>query len=40
MVVLDGFRLRSDAKMVVAPNRYEDEKGAAMWKLVWEVVGE
>jgi DNA polymerase I len=40
MVVLDGFRLRSDAKMVVAPDRYEDEKGAAMWKLVWEVVGE
>jgi len=39
-IVLDGFRLRSDAKMVVAPERYEDEKGAAMWKLVWEVVRE
>ena len=39
-VVLDGFRLRSDAKLVLAPDRYEDEKGAAMWKLVWEVVGE
>jgi DNA polymerase I-like protein with 3'-5' exonuclease and polymerase domains len=39
-IVLDGVRLRSDAKMVVAPERYEDEKGAAMWKLVWEVVRE
>lgn len=39
-VVLDGFRLRSDAKLVTAPDRYEDEKGAAMWKLVWEVVAE
>ena len=39
VVVLDGFRLRSEAKLTVAPDRYEDEKGAAMWKLVWEVVG-
>ena len=40
VAVLDGFRLRSDTKLTVAPERYEDEKGAAMWKLVWEVVGE
>ena len=38
-IVLDGFTLRSEAKLVVHPNRYEDEKGAAMWNLVWEVVG-
>jgi DNA polymerase I len=40
MVVLDGFRLRSDVKLTEAPDRYEDEKGAAMWKLIWEVVAE
>ncbi len=38
-IILDGFALRSDAKLVVYPDRYEDEKGAAMWNLVWEVVG-
>ncbi len=40
MVVLDGFRLRSDAKLTEAPDHYEDEKGAAMWKLIWQVVAE
>ena len=38
-IVLNGFALRSEAKLVVHPNRYEDEKDAAMWNLVWEVVG-
>jgi hypothetical protein len=37
-IVLNGFQLRSEAKTVVAPSRYEDEKGARMWNLVWEVV--
>jgi hypothetical protein len=27
--VLDGFRLRTDAKVIVAPNRYRDERGGA-----------
>ena len=37
-IILNGFALRSEAKLVVHPNRYEDEKGAAMWNLIWEVV--
>jgi len=37
-IVLDGFRLRTEAKVVLYPDRYSDEKGAAMWELVWRVV--
>jgi hypothetical protein len=37
-IILNGFALRSDAKVVAYPNRYDDEKGAAMWHLIWEVV--
>jgi len=39
-VVLDGFRLRSDAKIVRYPDRYEDERGRTMWQTVWEIVDE
>jgi DNA polymerase-1 len=38
-IILNGFSLRSEAKLVVHPHRYEDEKGAAMWNLVWEEAG-
>jgi hypothetical protein len=30
-VVLDGFQLRSDAKIVRWPDRYMDERGRAFW---------
>jgi DNA polymerase I-like protein with 3'-5' exonuclease and polymerase domains len=37
-VVLDGFRLRSDAKIIRHPDRYEDERGRQMWEEVWAVM--
>ena len=33
-IVLDGFRLRSDAKIVRYPDRYMDERGKTMWGTV------
>src|SRR5262249_53438007 len=33
--VLDGFRLRSDAKVIRYPDRYQDERGIKMWGTVW-----
>ena len=39
-VVLDGFRLRSDAKIIRHPDRYEDERGRAMWREVWAIMDE
>ena len=39
-VVLGGFRLRSDAKIIRHPDRYHDERGRAMWEDVWEIVEE
>jgi hypothetical protein len=33
-VVLDGFSLRTEAKVVAYPDRYADERGARMWELV------
>jgi DNA polymerase I len=39
-VVLDGFRLRSDAKVVRHPDRYMDERGGKMWAQVIELAGE
>jgi hypothetical protein len=32
--VLDGFRLRSDAKVILHPDRYDDERGRVMWSQV------
>lgn len=37
-VVLDGFHLRSDAKVIRHPDRYADERGTAMWDEVWNIV--
>lgn len=36
--VLDGFRLRSDVKLVRYPDRYMDERGLAMWNTVLELL--
>jgi hypothetical protein len=33
-IVLDGFKLKSDAKVVVSPNRYMDKRGERMWERV------
>ncbi|MBZ5499136.1 MAG: DNA polymerase I [Acidobacteriia bacterium] len=38
--VLGGFELRSEAKLIHFPDRYEDERGKRMWATVWEVVDE
>ena len=39
-VILDGFRLRSDAKIVRWPGRYMDERGREFWGRVMELIGE
>jgi hypothetical protein len=36
--VLSGFELRSDAKTVVSPGRYEDERGTEMWQTVMGIL--
>ena len=33
-IVLPGFPLKTDAKMVRYPDRYADERGAGMWSMV------
>src|SRR5262249_54291170 len=38
--VLNGFTLRSEAKVFPYPERYQDERGAHMWSLVWELLKE
>ncbi len=37
-VVLDGFRLNTDVKVIRYPDRYQDKRGTDMWKLVGEIV--
>jgi hypothetical protein len=37
-IVLGGFRLRSDAKVIRYPERYEDPRGAHMWNTVCELL--
>jgi DNA polymerase-1 len=39
-VVLDGFRLRSDAKLFRYPDRYRDARGDKMWNEVWKLLKE
>ena len=39
-IVLDGFELRSDAKLVRNPDRYSDPRGAVMWDRVMRLIGE
>ena len=38
-IVLAGFPLRTDAKIVRYPDRYSDERGVAMWQAVCELCG-
>jgi DNA polymerase I len=37
-VVLEGFRLRSEAKLIPHPERYQDERGQQMWETVCGVL--
>jgi hypothetical protein len=39
-VVLDGFELRSDAKIVRHPDRYSDPRGERMWATVISILAE
>ncbi len=38
-IVLDGFELTSDVKVVRAPTRYMDPRGIAMWNTVMRLLG-
>ena len=40
LMVLSGFALRSDAKLILAPDRYSDERGEVMWTTVQELLFE
>ncbi len=37
--VLSGFELGSDAKVIRAPARYMDERGAETWGAIWRLLG-
>jgi hypothetical protein len=39
-LVLPGFPLRTEAKVVRWPDRYADDRGRRMWEAVWELVEE
>jgi DNA polymerase I-like protein with 3'-5' exonuclease and polymerase domains len=38
-VVLAGFELRSDAKLIGYPDRYSDKRGTVMWERVMGLIG-
>jgi DNA polymerase-1 len=37
-IVLNGFELGTDAQIVRYPERYMDERGAAMWSRVMDLI--
>jgi hypothetical protein len=39
-IILSGFELESDAKLVRHPDRYMDVRGEEMWAKVWKLIGE
>ena len=39
-IVLDGFELGTDAKIVRYPNRYMDDRGTVMWDRVMKLIHE
>jgi hypothetical protein len=39
-IVLGGFQLRADSKLIVHPDRYMDERGQKMWATVWTIIRE
>ena len=38
-VVLAGYELRTDVKMVLYPDRYSDPRGEEMWRQVMRLIG-
>ena len=38
--VTGGFALRTEAKIICPPEHYQDDRGAAMWNTVWELINE
>ena len=38
-VILPGFPLKSDAKVISYPNRYIDQRGIQMWDEVMDLLG-
>jgi hypothetical protein len=38
--VLGGLRLRSDAKLIHYPDRYQDGRGQKMWDTVWRILAD
>jgi hypothetical protein len=38
-IVLNGFTIRTEAKIIRHPDRYMDKRGTAMWEAVSELVG-
>ena len=39
-VILRGFELRSDARVVPYPDRYSDSRGTVMWRRVMGLLGD
>jgi hypothetical protein len=39
-LVLPGFPLRTDAKVIKHPDRYQDDRGRRMWEVVWGLLEE
>ena len=39
-IVLDGFELGSDAKVIRYPERYMDKRGTKMWDSVMGLIGQ
>jgi DNA polymerase I len=37
-IVLNGFELRSEAKLIRYPQHYQDPRGEMMWSTVWSIV--
>jgi DNA polymerase I-like protein with 3'-5' exonuclease and polymerase domains len=37
-IVLDGFPLRTEAKIVPSSERYRDKRGERMWEAIWELI--
>ena len=38
-IVLAGFEIRTDCKIIRWPDRYMDERGKVMWERVWSLIG-
>jgi hypothetical protein len=38
-LVLDGFTIRTEAKIIRYPDRFMDGRGMSMWSAVSELVG-